>query len=717
MEYKNVKIYDSVAKTLLPGLCVAEVMNLNDGDGSSTQVQNSSLQNFKELTISDVLSCSYCLVTFSDNVEQRNHYKLDWHRYNLKRALVGSKPVSEDLFLCVAGDISSISGSDTETTVDNSDSEGNENYEQNKKMIGTNNCHDTFTTIRHTKVFFENSQNEIFSLYRCLLQGKNESLKKEDLIKYTSDLIERSQRWLIVMLGGGHFAAAIFENGHITHHKTFHSYTVRAKQGGSQSTKDNRSGSFAKSAGASLRRYNEKTLIQHIQEIMKAWGEVLKQCSLLIYRATGPWNRSILFGGKNPPLAKTDKRLRNIPFPTKRATFKEVQRVYQILSNIEIYGCADDFKDNFPKSPGKRTAAGDEQNKAGKSDFCSLKFVKQKKHLEKKLSNDECLEDEKSESSSDEEEVNFVWNDCVIDLNQLQEFDDDVPEAVKCARTSRSSSKKKKKRGNNKHTPKVKELNQMFYRMHWRLFECCKAQNKETFIQILSTYNDLPNRSSVDTKENNKSITVFTKEDFIGCLNTAREEDGENTVLHVAAVEKLPEFVTLLLNAGADPTIKNKQKQTPYDLAGDKKTKNSFRAFFALYPEKYDLKKANIPPPPTEEMGKRREQKKKEKKKSKQMRDKLKRQENKEKREEENEKEKFLALSDREKCALAAERRLLASLTANSKSSKPPVLSRCFQCAWDMTGKVPFEYGIYRFCSMSCLKAHKSKTKSQGDAN
>lgn len=67
--------------------------------------------------------------------------------------------------------------------------------------------------------------------------------------------------------GGGHFAAAVFENGHITHHKTFHSYTVRAKQGGSQSTKDNRSGSFAKSAGASLRRYNEQTLIQVKQTV------------------------------------------------------------------------------------------------------------------------------------------------------------------------------------------------------------------------------------------------------------------------------------------------------------------------------------------------------------------------------------------------------------------------------------------------------------------
>ena len=46
-------------------------------------------------------------------------------------------------------------------------------------------------------------------------------------------------------------------------HKTFHSYTVRARQGGTQSSRDGRSGgSHPKSAGASLRRYNEAALIQ-----------------------------------------------------------------------------------------------------------------------------------------------------------------------------------------------------------------------------------------------------------------------------------------------------------------------------------------------------------------------------------------------------------------------------------------------------------------------
>lgn len=105
------------------------------------------------------------------------------------------------------------------------------------------------------------------------------------------------QKWLIVMLGGGRFSAAIFK-GFLLNiikflfpskficfiwivlklncnlflflgkeaivHKTFHSYTVRAKQGGSQSTQD-RSKGGSKSAGASLRRYNEASQLKVLQ--------------------------------------------------------------------------------------------------------------------------------------------------------------------------------------------------------------------------------------------------------------------------------------------------------------------------------------------------------------------------------------------------------------------------------------------------------------------
>lgn len=72
-----------------------------------------------------------------------------------------------------------------------------------------------------------------------------------------------NKQWTILMLGGGHFAGAIFQGEQVIFHKTFHCYTVRAGQGGSQSSRDNKSGgSQPKSAGASLRRYNEQALVQ-----------------------------------------------------------------------------------------------------------------------------------------------------------------------------------------------------------------------------------------------------------------------------------------------------------------------------------------------------------------------------------------------------------------------------------------------------------------------
>jgi hypothetical protein len=56
-----------------------------------------------DLTVSDSLCCSYCRTTFKDKSEQRNHYKLDWHRHNLKQSLKGMKFLSEEEFLKLAG--------------------------------------------------------------------------------------------------------------------------------------------------------------------------------------------------------------------------------------------------------------------------------------------------------------------------------------------------------------------------------------------------------------------------------------------------------------------------------------------------------------------------------------------------------------------------------------------------------------------------------------
>ena len=48
-----------------------------------------------DLTISDSLSCSLCKVQFENQSEQRNHYKLEWHRFNLKQQLNQQSSISE----------------------------------------------------------------------------------------------------------------------------------------------------------------------------------------------------------------------------------------------------------------------------------------------------------------------------------------------------------------------------------------------------------------------------------------------------------------------------------------------------------------------------------------------------------------------------------------------------------------------------------------------
>ena len=156
-------------------------------------------------------------------------------------------------------------------------------------------------------------------------------------------------RWGVLMLGGGHFAGAVFHGDKPVIHKTFHCYTVRAKQGGGQSSADNRSGtSHPKSAGASLRRYNEASLAQHVRDIMDQWSDQLKGCSLIFYRAAGN-NKKVLFASptanskEKPILERRDPRVRSIPFPTRRATFSEVKRIHSVLVKVEVHGPKDDF--------------------------------------------------------------------------------------------------------------------------------------------------------------------------------------------------------------------------------------------------------------------------------------------------------------------------------------------------------------------------------------
>ena len=101
----------------------------------------------------------------------------------------------------------------------------------------------------------------------------------------------------------------------------------------------------------------------------------------------------------------------------------------------------------------------------------------------------------------------------------------------------------------------------------------------------------------------------------------------------------------------------------PFNLSKDREVRNSFRKFMGENPDKFDYKTAQIPAPLDKEEEEERERKASEKKRAqrekKREKEKALKGEEAKLKAEEAEKERFLNLTDREKRALAAERRLM----------------------------------------------------------
>lgn len=191
------------------------------------------------------LKCSYCKVEFKDVKSQREHYKLNWHKYNLKLSLLKKSSITEDEFL------------NLNEKVDNLNISSSEEEEESIN-----------TFITHQGKLILHNEKHYFSVWRCLIFNKKQEFDLQKISESLKFTCTENKKWTILMLSGGHFAGAIFNENQPLVHKTFHCYTVRQGQGGSQTSRDNKSAtSHPKSAGASLRRYNEQALIQVIKII------------------------------------------------------------------------------------------------------------------------------------------------------------------------------------------------------------------------------------------------------------------------------------------------------------------------------------------------------------------------------------------------------------------------------------------------------------------
>lgn len=650
------------------------------------------------------MCCLTCGQEFSSREEQTEHYRLDWHRFNLKQRLRGRRalPVEEFEEKSRAGDISSISGSDSESSDASSESESPPPASNNSA---------TSQHPRSHKVLLRNARGQLISAYRCILStGKGGSEEPEELIASLQSL-SASTCWVVLMMGGGHFAGAVFRGSQVQEHKTFHRYTVRARRGTAQSLRDAQTpGSAPRSAGASLRRYNEAALLKDIQDLLAAWAEHLKEAQRIFLRAPRH-NRALLFDSRNPHISRGDPRVCHIPLSTRRATLREVLRVHAALSSLQVFG-KDTPLEDITGSPRK---VWQKKQRAAETDSLQVDTAPV---LSPPSAPDEEEEEEEEESPAGELETVEV----TLGTLDLREFE------VMPKRNRKRRKKRNKKMENGLHAEET---------------GCCGTQGGQPSLELVTELQGKPGAEPLPWETAGDPQTQLRDALFTACktgdvgtlrhllgvpesrgpLEDSKDGDDEQpldlphsllnqpldehgfTLLHVAARAGRAEAVCLLLEAGADPALRDRQERTPYCVSADKPTRNAFRKFMVDHPDKYDYSRAKVPGPLTLEMEAKKLEKKRAQKAQRKQREQAQQEERQRLEQEQEEKQQFAALSDREKRALAAERRLAEQMKNGSTALSN--ISRCWYCGESLLGRIPFHYLDFSFCSTTCLQTHR----------
>lgn len=466
--------------------------------------------------------------------------KSDFHRYNLKLGIKQLPPIDEATFVQMIGDLDeSLSGSESDSS-DDDDNEGNPGestltslLKKQAKLHHDSPEDDNLQTRKigagNAPMFWLSSpklgDDVGLGIYKAILSQPDQEAAPSSLVdtiksKQLKPTIAKQSggakapqsgqnepHFFLCMIGGGHFAAMIVslipelrkgpggvEERHaiVRAHKTFHRYTTRRKQGGSQSANDNAKGN-AHSAGSSIRRYNEMALEADVRSVLSEWKTMIDSAELLFIRATGSTNRRTLFGPYDGQvLRSSDKRLRGFPFTTRRATQAELLRSFQELTRLKVGKLVD------PKVEDKPT----------------IKTVS--KESKPKVTAPKLTEEEEAAQ---------------LHTNQLQ------------AQIRRS---------------------------------------KAPSVLLYLTKNQLsPDFSFWPPAENYHAPTL----------------------LHLSASTNSPALVlALLTKAKANPTVENGDGRTPYDIAGDTKTRDAFRvARHQLGEDAYDWSKSHIPTGMTQE--------------------------------------------------------------------------------------------------------------------
>ncbi|KAM5270925.1 tRNA endonuclease ANKZF1 isoform 2-T3 [Hipposideros larvatus] len=507
------------------------------------------------------------------------------------------------------------------------------------------------------------------------------------------------------MAAAGHFAGAIFQGREVVTHKTFHRYTVRAKHGTAQGLRDARGGA-SRSAGASLRRYNEATLYKDVRDLLAGpgWAKALGEAGTILLRAPRS-GRSLFFGGQGAPLQRGDPRIWEIPLTTRRPTFRELQRVLHKLTTLHVHG----------EDPRETVRLDSPQT--------HWKIIKERKvamEEERKVPGDEHEtlgqnEDSPKQGSGSEGEDDFQVElelvESTVGTLDLREFE------VLPKRRRRKRNKKEKSQDleAGAHTTLPQQLQEEAFSRSAQAHAApsepsldeSKAPGQSELWDVL-----LAACRAGDVGMLKLQLAASPIDPEVLSLLSVPLGSSGFTLLHAAAAAGRGSVVRLLLEAGADPTIQDSQSRPPYTVAADKSTRNEFRRFMGKNPDAYDYSKAQVPGPLTQEMEARQTTRKKEQKAARRQREEQQRMQQEQEKREQEEQRRFATLSDREKRAVAAERRLAAQLGApNPQIPDSAVVNApcCWTCGTSLQGLTPFHYFDFSFCSTRCLQDHRCR--------
>ncbi|XP_036614079.1 ankyrin repeat and zinc finger domain-containing protein 1 [Trichosurus vulpecula] len=640
--------------------------------------------------VSDRMFCSACIQSFQSRQDQREHYTLDWHRFNLKQRLKGQPPLSAPEFekQSSSGDFSSISGSedsDSDWDTEKAELEGLDPLNEEVVRLGRADSH--LPRLAH-RVLFCNAQGQFLSAFRCLLGPRQDPTEEAEFLLQTLQG-GGPQCCVVLMAAAGHFAGAVFRGREVVTHKTFHRYTVRARRGTAQGLQDARVGG-SRSAGANLRRYNEAALYKEVRELLAGpgWAGPLGEAGTILLRAPRS-GRALFFGGHGAPLHRGDPRVWDIPLATRRPTFRELQRVLQVLAMVHIHG----------EDPREMTRLDSPQ-----ADWKVKSEKKKMTSQEKDPSDDEVLGPSGSEGEgSSPVELELV--ELTLGTLDLCEFE------LLPKRRRRKRKKKSQEAGAGVemalHSPQETVPLSQTIQENMVPLQPSQEEARTTGQQELWDALWAACRAGNVGKLKHQ-LEALPSDTTVLSLVSAPLGSGGSTLLHAAAAAGRGLVVQLLLENGADPTVRDSCARPPYAVAADKMTRNEFRKFMEKNPDAHDYSKAQVPGPLTAEMEANRAARRREQKASRRLREEQRRQQQEQEKREQEEQQRFAALSDREKRALAAEYRLAAQLGTPA----PPIPSlsntrRCWGCGASLQGLVPFHYLDFSFCSTRCLQEHR----------